>query len=516
MLRKEIMEFVNEIEECLPVDEWIIDGIHVWPLIRLTFALGNDESNRDATQNETYIKETINRINGMFSILKGISKYGYAYLRDNKKNSHRDRLANVVLLGTGASYDYYKDLWYERFCDPLVSFFNKNNYSTLIMNPLNSYRIPRYSSSMFIQPYLDYRRIRDLHFTKRSNFSEIKLSKYSEFLNILDSKSWVRVKPDIDSIKMRVAIIKSYAQFFESILHKVGSSLGMLVCYYCDLGMAFNLACRNLHIPSIDIQHGYQGEFHYAYGRWKKIPKKGYEVLPSFFWNWSDYEAETIRKWSLGVHKFHKPIVGEDLLLRFWQSEDIEIIKYYDRKINEIKQSDSRKVHVLFSAQKNIDQNALKPMLKIMKKTDGSHVWWIRLHPNHKYNKKRFLKIFKDKQISNFQLDAATNIPLHALLRNVDLHVTGCSSVVIEAKSFGVPSIVIEKSALLLGELKTLSSWIKPAFTLEEFERTIKEQLKTREALKNAQQFDEARKNNGKDFLLKLLQKSEMEKQQKV
>ena len=37
-----------------------------------------------------------------------------------------------------------------------------------------------------------------------------------------------------------------------------------------------------------------------------------------------------------------------------------------------------------------------------------------------------------------FEIDAATDLPLYALLRNVDVHVTECSSVVIEAEAFRV------------------------------------------------------------------------------
>ena len=39
MNRREITDLINEIEEMFPVDTWVVDDIHVWPLIRIPLAM---------------------------------------------------------------------------------------------------------------------------------------------------------------------------------------------------------------------------------------------------------------------------------------------------------------------------------------------------------------------------------------------------------------------------------------------------------------------------------------------
>ena len=83
--------------------------------------------------------------------------------------------------------------------------------------------------------------------------------------------------------------------------------------------MAFNLSCRRFGIPSIDIQHGVQGDYNAGYGRWLRVPVAGYELLPSIFWCWSKDEADSIEKWSQKVQASHKAIVGGNLFLDLWR-----------------------------------------------------------------------------------------------------------------------------------------------------------------------------------------------------
>ena len=45
MQSKEVIKIINEIERKIPVDEWVVDGIDVWPYIR--FKLGSRLSKND-------------------------------------------------------------------------------------------------------------------------------------------------------------------------------------------------------------------------------------------------------------------------------------------------------------------------------------------------------------------------------------------------------------------------------------------------------------------------------------
>jgi len=101
-------------------------------------------------------------------------------------------------------------------------------------------------------------------------------------------------------------------------------------------GMAFNLACRNLaFFPSI-FNTAFKG-FALGLWRWNNVPEAGYELLPRFFWVWSDFEAEAIRRWSSKLSPWHQPIVGGNLfldLLAFFRVWDRQ---HYDNKIRDFK-----------------------------------------------------------------------------------------------------------------------------------------------------------------------------------
>jgi len=92
-----------------------------------------------------------------------------------------------------------------------------------------------------------------------------------------------------------------------------------------------------------------QGDLHWAYGRWNNVPETGYELLPRFFWVWSDLEAEAIKGWSSRVSEWHRPIVGGNLFLHLWRSSENEIVKYYDKKIEKAKRGREYLIHILYT-----------------------------------------------------------------------------------------------------------------------------------------------------------------------
>jgi hypothetical protein len=52
--------------------------------------------------------------------------------------------------------------------------------------------------------------------------------------------------------------------------------------------------------------------------------------------------------------------------------------------------------------------------------------------------------------VTTVETEGVAQAPLFALLPRVDVHVTACSSVVIDAAAFGVPSVVTDPAALSL------------------------------------------------------------------
>lgn len=438
MKSSEVMQLINEIEDKFPVDTWIIDNIHVWPLIRISLAykLYPSKINKG---------KKFNKIKKLLRIFQGICNFVIAYIIDFKQNTTNQESADIVFLSHSMCRCIIDNFWYDRHCDPFINLFKKSNINSLLLEyvPNQEYRVPRYQSSTLIQHHIDIIRIYSYLYTLfiKPKASSIRLKKYDSFIDFLLAKNLNNIL-DISNLYVQVIEIRHLANYFKNKLIKTKLHLCFLVNYYGNIGMAFNLACRDLNLPSIDIQHGVQGEFHAAYASWNKLPQDGYELLPSKFWCWSDYEAGIINKWSKAFSSRHQAIIGGNLWINMWQENHNILVDKYDRKVLEIKKIESNSIHILFTLQPRDDLVLSDWILKVIKESPRSWVWWIRLHPGMMSERKKVSQLLKQCKPANIELNHATDLPLLALLRHTDVHVTYCSSTVIEAESFGVPSVI--------------------------------------------------------------------------
>jgi hypothetical protein len=87
---------------------------------------------------------------------------------------------------------------------------------------------------------------------------------------------------------------------------------------------------------------------------------------------------------------------------------------------------------------------APKWVIAAIKSSPSSWLWLMRLHPGMTGRKAEIEKLFQDSDCHNIEIDFATNIPLPALLTHTNCHVTQCSTVVIEAERFNVPSVITD------------------------------------------------------------------------
>jgi hypothetical protein len=501
----DIMNLLNEVEERFPVDLWMINGIHIWPLIRLELA--TDLTNYSMYPALYHSARSVSKERRWATLLmqeaSGLLRFGRAYMKDFSKNAN-PRKAEVVFLSDGISFSYLLDSWYDKWCDPFVKKLSEDNISSFLMTPSHHYFIPRRTSSMFIQPYLDGIRAKTL-FSSKKGFGEEKLDGFQEFMNFIESRDLRISLPNFRRIKDEYILIKKYAEFFEQVFCQIKPQYAFLVSYYNITGMAFTLACRHLGINSVDIQHGLQGDLHWAYGRWTKVPERGYELLPKFFWVWSDSEAEAIQRWSSRLSPWHQPIAGGNLFLGLWRSSNDEIVKYYDEEIGNVKREKRGLIHVLYTIGYE-EMDKLATIFNTMKQSESICYWWLRVHPGKLRDKEAFKKLVQQHRILNGEVDLATDLPLYALLRQMDLHLTFYSSSVFEAEDLGVPSVVVGDYGKELFSEQISSGWAFPADTAEEIISGIKVQFQKRKSLeKTKMERDEvkAREKKGVIGLMK-------------
>lgn len=156
-----------------------------------------------------------------------------------------------------------------------------------------------------------------------------------------------------------------------------------------------------------------------------------------------DYSIAAINSWSYKLKQFHRPLLGGNLFLHKWLSSSRDVlVNTYDNQVKQIKHLYSQSIHVLYALHGFEDKDYLCRILKTLCKEEYNIFVWARTHPSRMRQKILLKNILQENNLHNVNVDQATDLPLYAILRNVDVHITEFSSTVLEAEQFGVPSVI--------------------------------------------------------------------------
>ena len=436
---KQQADLISSIEEKFPVDEWVIDGIHVWPIIRWRiFLLLRKQNLRNNTRRE---KKLLYAVSVSKNIPRKIAKYLYASWRDFKHNDKLNRKTDVIFLTHSTCRQLpIRGRKFDIFIDPLAAKLKERGMTSLVleMAPNDLYLIPRYNKSVFILLNIYLIDWWTRFISKSDGVKLLKLPGFEDFLDFLYNKAKLVINPE--GIECEVRFINKLSNYYEAIIRKTKPSLGIAVTYYDRYVMPFILACKRNNIPFVDIQHGAQGDLHPAYGRWNRVPAHGYELLPSIFWCWSELEAQAIERWSSKVSQYRKPLVGGNLYLNMFTNPDDAIPRYFKGQVLQ-KVDPKASVCLLVTLQTGIGLTAL--IKNLMKAAPSAWFWWIRLHPGMQDKKREVSVALTSLGVKNYYLDANMDLPLYSILPNMNVHLTYLSTVVIEAGYFGIPSVIL-------------------------------------------------------------------------
>jgi hypothetical protein len=231
--------------------------------------------------------------------------------------------------------------------------------------------------------------------------------------------------------------------------------------------MALAATCRKLNIQTIEVQHGIQGKYHQMYASWTKVPESGYEILPDYFWVWSEQCKRDMlesRPPLLGNHSHHLPIVGGNPWLGKWLEENLGL-SHDEHEFLEKLNCHEKVILVSFPDLVAFPEilNVLSPAIQ---KGETDWFWLLRLHPLHKGEKevKAILTSLKRESLSNVDIHFSTITPLYAILKRCHYHLTLGSTVCHEATAFGVKTGIIDPG-------KRLGYWYyQQQIELEEFD----------------------------------------------
>ena len=477
---QERLDFLSEIQEMLPVNEWRIDGIRMWPFIlhEINIALIKNIIGHD-------VLDKRNTLSLISSELIATLKYQYQAISDRYSNNSSNEKSDIVFLTQAARRVQLQDSYYDRVCDPFFDAFTSLNYHCIALEWTyeGRYKTPRHNTSAFIQPIINALAAKSIFRTGQNRLFD-HLEEFDQLLSQLetvgiDSKSWLR------TLEKNVATFFSIKKYFKGRLSAISPKYAFVFPYYGVIGFAFVAACKDLNIKAVDIQHGYYSAFSIPYSVHKNIPGEGYEMLPNYFWCWRASDRDRVLGWSNNSTKAHLPYLGGNLWNNIWLAPDLNMnadVAYFDKEVEKIRSPHGGKHHALVT---------LSPfftgpdwLFDALEKAAPSFRWWIRLHHNTSSTTKGRLYSMSSK-LSDVELEKSTDIPLPSLLHYADVHITIESGCTVEAAEFGVPSIIVSaQGASMYSELIS-SGWAAVADNQDSFIRLLEGFLENRPTNRN-------------------------------
>jgi len=447
---KDFIEFISKIEKEFPVDKIEYNGINVWPVLRLTlhgFFINSSNNEkiksaqkrrlalRDSTIEVNLISRIIRKIHFFFSRIKQVIIFISLFSREKNK-------AFFFGLGSQKAHRNYifEGKRFHRFGDSLKKFVGADKIQLMEfvegIECKHNYGDVIYLDGAYYFLFSIYSHIQNLFKKEEERISD---SFYS-FNDYLTTTNFIG-KKELLAESSLIACRKFYSKyrFFTLLFEWIKPKALFFICFYSYDCFAISLAACERKIPSVDIQHGQQGDYHHMYTHWENMPKKGYKIMPEYFWMWGRSSKERLDKW-VEHQNYHQTIIGGNPWLAFRKiSIDSELRK--EKEISFFNKSKGIK-NVLISLQYTEDIPSF--LMKAIK--DSSEIkWCFRLHPRFIHELNVLEGILKKYQIdkTKYEIEYSTKLDYYELIKHMDFQITFWSTVAYEALVFGVPTIII-------------------------------------------------------------------------
>lgn len=447
---KEMVDLFVEIERTLPVDTYEINGVKVWPYIRLSIKNkidsyflvngGNQGKPRLPLPFSKRLKQVLNTFGRAMSLsFDALVYFPYKFFFSSEKidllmfcfNSPflrtTDRGINRNLVGMIDTLEQQSRVKYK-----IIEYTAMQDMETHSDFP--GFNISRVSAALnewcrFQIACSEFGRKTELDFVEKINA-------------ILVEKN-VPVKLESYKLVHEVNRIIRLSKWLGTFLVRHDVKKVVNVCYYGYVGMAVNLACYREGRQCIEYQHGVQTDYHPLYSNWRNVPKQGYELIPDSFWVWGNATYDVIHDWVKDQH-FHQVEVVGNAWLDYFQKVEAPKVAFTEEK----RQQYTGKKLILISLQA-FPEHYRAHVTAAIAAFDGNYVWVLKEHPRYLLSDEqleaefgnfiRAGKVLLERQFSLYEM--LTLLPIHA-------HLTAYSTVAFECEYYGIPTLFFHKNGV--------------------------------------------------------------------
>lgn len=246
---------------------------------------------------------------------------------------------------------------------------------------------------------------------------------------------------DYASFLSDCSLLHELSRVFGMLLGRLGPRLGVVVCYYNVVSMAFLHACHSLGIPSLELQHSVISEWDWNWSHFASMPAAGYSILPDRFWSWSDDVSRMLATHLPQDAPKLRPVTGVNLWVDAWRKRDGHSIP------DDVLALRGRKKTILYTppiGDERMTGELFPPeFMEAVRLSPPGWQWIVRVHYKTSPRAMAVYKAHLAALGSRASVHLGPEYQLYDLFSIADVHVSQTSTTILEAEAFGVPTIII-------------------------------------------------------------------------
>ncbi len=421
----EITEKIAAFEREQPVHEWVCHGWHVWPALRLAlfFDLGGQPLRpppRDA-------------VNRMRRRLSGALRFAATLARPRRAAQRPDRVTADAVIVTYADRVVNREgTLCHTVADPMVEALRDRGLRAAVWE-VGRPRRPRREQPLWISEPLRHA-CRLIRVRGQAPAAASEPAWFRVFAQWVKGElkrpcRWSEWEPNLRHITIRAEVMRRW-------LAAAGCRALLLDCWYNGESLSAELAAARLGIPKVDVQHGLHG---HPYRAWHTAPPNGYEIMPDHLWVWGDDVAETLVRDNPGFIGCDQVFAAGHLWINRWRSLNDADLRRQAETARALTRDAPRSVLVTLQRSVPFEET----LLPLITASPRDWHWLVRPHRQDTRSRTEIEQAVRSTGHPGINVHDAADLPLHALLRAVDVHVTGYSTCAVEALAFGTPTVLL-------------------------------------------------------------------------
>lgn len=459
---KDIINKLNSAEKSYNVISFKLEEINLWPYLKSRLfwtAWSKQNPNIEIRKNNNLNNTLILRLQNF--------AYFFYFLISIIRVKYKQKETHCIILSDFRNLIKVKETFFDRYTYPIEEAFRQNelNFIKLFSSKKQKFYLNNFNEFgpfEHIDIFIKFFKLIKGH----KIIKKINLEGFNEIIDDFPFTDEQKKRLEITRIKNDLVNLLAIVQFLKWILKYVKPKKVILIDFNYAEGRAMCIACKQLNILCIEVQHGVAGKSHYAYNYSISLPDKGFLMIPDKFWCWSLEDKKHIDTW---INKNTSAFVGGNTTYLLWIKKLKFLFEMTPEGIglkNRIRKSN---LNIFYSMQ--FDDLPEWIYSFIIENESMPYTWWIRKHPNRQSGNFHLLSnmIAEGKVV----IKDASICPLYFLIEQCNIHITEYSSTTLDAANLNLPTLIINPVGIEYYAESTNSDKIFAAFD----SKTLKQYL---------------------------------------